>query len=360
MNTFKVTNIDNIEIGKTDGVQNEEGQVQDQIQGQVEAQKEEVLTNETPQQQAEQGTVVNETQTAETEVSGENQAGQEKNEKQVDQPLFETSSVDFDEPVVDTIEHDEPVADTGVTLASLFDEHQDLLKEYASANKDYSTFEDLQLIEAHLKDAHPDLSQDDIEILLNDYKYDEDTDDKADIVKKKIAKDLATKQALSHLNTKKENLLNELGQRTLSSPAQQDVQAQLEAQARAEAAQKDFMDKTDQVFTDFKGFEFKMSDSKKLNVKINNVDAVKSQQSDINNFIGRYFDLDNGSAKDLAGYHKALFVAMNHEQMLQNAYNQGKADAITAEQHQAKNIDMNARTQHKASPNKKVTWRHVD
>ena len=49
---------------------------------------------------------------------------------------------------------------------------------------------------------------------------------------------------------------------------------------------------------------------------------------------------------DAAGYHKALFTAMNADAIAQHFYEQGKADAIKDSVKSAKNINMNPRSGH--------------
>ena len=335
MENFTVTNIDNIEIGNEEKENTIEAQ-NEVVQDQGQDQTQEVLTDAVQEQSTEEVSL--------GEQTGGSEEAIQTQETQNEEVTFETSSIDFEEPVVETVEHDEPVADS-TNLLDVLNDNKDLLTQYISANKDFSEYSEMQLVEAHLKDLHPNLSQDKIDVLLSEYDYDKDSNDAADI-KKQVALELAAGDAKKHLELKKEKALQELGARTLASQSNQVLQQQQEAQARAEAAQQQFIKDTDEVFADFKGFDFTMSDTKKMNLKINNVDAVKSQQSDINNFIGKYFDLETGNATDLAGYHKAMFVAMNHEQILKRAYQQGQADAISAETHKAKNIDMNARQQH--------------
>ena len=76
-----------------------------------------------------------------------------------------------------------------------------------------------------------------------------------------------------------------------------------------------------------------------------NVNKVKETQGDINNFTKKFLDTENKMA-DAAGYHKALFTAMNPDAIAQHFYEQGKADAIKESVKSAKNINMNPRSAH--------------
>ena len=301
-------------------------------------------------------------QTNKTEVSTEANAEvkDEVKTEATDEPQFEVTSVDYDkETVVEepipttTVEHD---AIQTLDLKTFMSENKDLIRDFSKLDRDYSTSTADELVELHLKDAHPNLAEADIKTLMEDYKFDEEADDRAEVVRKKIALENASKKALGYLEGKKAEFLNQLGERRLGGPSPAEV-AQAEKVA---ASQQLFKDETDKVFnSEFESFAFKMSDTKQLKLKINNVEAVKAQQSDLNNFVGKYIDLNTNEFKDTEGYHKALFVAMNYESMLQNAYQQGQSDAITSETQQAKNISMDARTTHQPDQ-KKPTWKLVD
>ena len=58
-----------------------------------------------------------------------------------------------------------------------------------------------------------------------------------------------------------------------------------------------------------------------------NTDQVAENQSDISNFVGKFLDKE-GNVTDTAGYHKALYSAMNADKIAQHFYEQGKADAV--------------------------------
>lgn len=351
MENFKVTSIDDVVV-KEQPKPNTDGKQEENTGTDASA---DANTNTSPQAEVETSASPS-TEAAETRQEVQEPHTDNEPRDQVDTPTFETSSVDFEEAKVEetVVEHDVP---NKIDLKTFIEENTDVISKYHVLNQDYSGLEDDKVIELHLKDAHPSLSQEDIKSLLSEYSFDEETEDRADIVKKKIALDKAATEARIHLNTQKDHLLRELETRQLGGRSAKD-EANIQA---AQEAQRVFLDQTEQVFSgESKSFAFEMSDTKKLNIKINNVGAVKSQQSDINNFIGKYFDLKTNTPTDVEGYHKAMFVAMNHEQMLRNAYQQGQADAITNESAKAKNINMDGRNSHPEVTNKKITWKHVN
>lgn len=107
--------------------------------------------------------------------------------------------------------------------------------------------------------------------------------------------------------------------------------------------QKEFIEKTNKVFNDnFKGFDFKVGENK-YRFKVDNTEKVKQYQSDISNFINEFLG-DDGSVADAAGYHRALFAAKNADKIANHFYEQGRADAVKEAAKQAKNINMDPRS----------------
>ena len=111
-----------------------------------------------------------------------------------------------------------------------------------------------------------------------------------------------------------------------------------------------FYKQTDQVFNDkFKGFEYDVGD-KKFRFNVNNAEAVKDTQTDINNFVKKFLN-ENNEMSDAKGYHKSLYTAMNAEAIAKHFYEQGQADAMQNSVTNAKNIDMSPRQSHSGEIN---------
>ena len=114
----------------------------------------------------------------------------------------------------------------------------------------------------------------------------------------------------------------------------------------SEANKKTFLKKTDNVFNQkFKGFEYSVGD-KKFRFNIKDVDKVKANQSDLDNFIGKFMDKNKSTIEDAKGYHKSLFTAMNADAIANHFYEQGKADAVKARVAKDKNINLEPRKTH--------------
>lgn len=240
-------------------------------------------------------------------------------------------------------------------LLTFINENKDLLTEFNTLNRDFDALDPSDLISANLKSSYPDLSESDIKVLLSDFEYDEENDDQADIVRKKMAFQKAIGEAKQNLSARKDQLTQELATRNFGSPTQQDLQAQ-ELQ---QTAINTFKTGTQSFFTqNFEGFEFNVGDNQGIRVKVNNADGMLKQQSDINNLLGKFFTGD-GMLEDPKGYHTAIAIASNPDQFMEFAYQKGKSDQATAEAKQSKNIDMTGRSATKNN-DAQTKWRLVD
>lgn len=231
------------------------------------------------------------------------------------------------------------------------------IEDYVRLNTDYSKLDENTLIKEHLAATNPDLSDEDIDFLMEDkYDYDDEYDDAKEIKRKQLAKKTAVKEAKKYLEGLKSKYYEEIKSTQRLTPEQKEAvdffnryNKENEAVMReAEKQKMVFQQKTEEVFNDqFNGFEFKLGDKAfKLNVK--NPTEVKAKQSDISNFVKKFLNQDN-TMKDAAGYHKGLFTAMNPDLVAQHFYEQGKADAIKETLARTKNVDMDPRGVHTTS-----------
>ena len=228
------------------------------------------------------------------------------------------------------------------------------LEDYVKLNTDYSQLNEDQLLREYYENVNPDLDKEDIDFLIEDkFSYDEDIDEERDIRLKKLERKQALSKAKNHLDTLKSKYYDEIKAGSKLNPEQKKAvdffnRYTKENEEQAKLVEKQvstFKKKTENLFSDqFKGFEYKVGE-KKFRFKVNNVDQVKTQQSDINNFVKKFLN-DKNEMSDAAGYHKSLFTAMNPDAIANHFYEQGKADALKNVVSKAKNIDMNPRGSH--------------
>ena len=185
------------------------------------------------------------------------------------------------------------------------------------------------------------------------FAYDEEIDEEKDIRRKKIALKEQVASAKAHLDGQKSKYYRNIKAGSKLTKEQQKAvnffnRYNKESEATNKIAKQNseiFTQKTNQVFNDkFKGFEYNVGD-KKYRFNVNNVDEVKTTQSDLNNFTKKFLD-KKMALKDAAGYHKSLYTAMNADAVAKHFYEQGKADAMKESIAKSKNVDMNPRQSH--------------
>lgn len=230
------------------------------------------------------------------------------------------------------------------------------LEDYIKLNKDYDGMADMDLLREHYRQTKPHLDEDEISFLIDDsFSYDEEIDEERDIRRKKLALKESIAEAKSNLTNLKGKYYDELKLSSKLTPEQREAvqfyndykQEQDSTQKLAQQQRSIFEEKTNKLFAeDFKGFDYKVGD-KKYRFNVKDVNSVKETQADINSLVSKFVN-ENNEMSDAAGYHKALFTAMNSDSIANHFYEQGKADAIKNQMAQSKNVDMNPRGTHEA------------
>tara|TARA_R100001463_G_scaffold4641_2_gene16951 strand:- start:12833 stop:14020 length:1188 start_codon:yes stop_codon:yes gene_type:complete len=228
------------------------------------------------------------------------------------------------------------------------------LEDYVKMNKDYDSMNDMDMLRENYRQTKSHLSEEEISFLIDDsFSFDEEVDEERDIKRKKLRLKEAIAEAKTNLNTLKNKYYDDLKLSSKLSPEQKEAvnffnnykNEQESTQKLAQKQRSVFEEKTNNFFNnEFKGFEYKVGNNK-YRFKVKDVDNVKNDQSDINNLVSKFADKDSNMS-DAAGYHKALFTAMNADAIANHFYEQGKADAIKNQLSKSKNIDMSPRGKH--------------
>ena len=233
-------------------------------------------------------------------------------------------------------------------LVQFMEETGGTLEDYVNLNKDYDQLSDLEVVRDYYKKKYPHYSEERLARRMDkDFLYNEDMDPD-DIQDRKDAFEDAVYDAKAYLKDNKAKYYDELKFNKNNEVPAEYQQAYEIAQdyTKAEETNKQlnerFLQKTEEVFTDLKGFDFKVGENT-YRYKVNDVQKTKEYQSDLNNFIGEFLGED-GTIADAAGYHKALFAAKNVDKIAQHFYEQGRAEALKQSAKEAKNIDMNPRS----------------
>lgn len=224
-------------------------------------------------------------------------------------------------------------------------------EDFINLKKDFDQMNPDQLLKEYLTATQEGLDGDDIESLMDDYRFDEDLDDESTVKKAKIAKKKVLAEAKKYFNAQKEKYKIPLESRSVSisdeekqvyESYKQYIQESKTIEEEVKRKRQWFDQKTDEVFSnEFKGFEFNIND-KKITFNPGDSNELKKVQSTPQNFINKFLD-EKGLIKDAAGYHRSLSMAMNPDKYAKFFYEQGLADATDDVTRKIKNINMSDR-----------------
>jgi len=226
-------------------------------------------------------------------------------------------------------------------LVSFMEDTGGTIEDYTRLNADYSKVDDVTLLKEYYKKEKPYLEGEDIDLILEDFVYDEDVDEEKDMRKKKIAFKEEVAKAKSYLEETKSKYYDEI---KLRPGVTQDQQKAMDffnrynkQQEQAEQQHTQFKESTKQLFNDsFEGFDIKVGE-KNYKYNIQNRDKVAESQSNIKNLVGKFLDAE-GNVIDTKGYHKAMYAADNVDKIAAHFYEQGKADAVKEVVNNSKNL----------------------
>jgi len=318
---------------------NEDGDIKidlTKIPVEPEPEKENETTAELTENNTDEGGIVENVQPEDTGTT------QEQEEVQPETQTQEETTVD---EVVDLPENLQK-------LMEFMEETGGGLEDYMMLNKNIEEMDDSEVLSDYYKQTKPHLNHEEINFLLEEnFSYDEESDSEKEVKRKKIALKEQVAEAKAHLEESKSKYYKEIKAGGKLTGEQQKAieffnrynQEEEQNVKTVENQQKTFLNKTDEVFKNFNGFEFNVGD-KKIKYNITDVDAVKNKQVDINNFVGKF--LNDGLMSDAAGYHKSLFTAMNPDAIAKHFYEQGKTDAVKQSVAESKNINT-SRESHK-------------
>tara|TARA_R100001591_G_scaffold14_4_gene62 strand:+ start:3715 stop:4848 length:1134 start_codon:yes stop_codon:yes gene_type:complete len=231
-------------------------------------------------------------------------------------------------------------------LVNFMNETGGNIEDYVRLNTDYTDVNPDTLLVEYYKTTKPHLDKEEIEFLIEDkFSYDEDEDEKKEIKKKQLAAKEELAKARKFFEDTKKQYYDEIKVRSSVNPDQQKAidffNRYNKEQKVANERHARFEKLTEELFTDFKGFDINVGD-RNFKYKINNAQDVSKRQSNLNTFVKKFLNKE-GEVVDTAGYHKAIYAAENIDSIAKNFYEQGKADATKEIMAKSKNIDVEPR-----------------
>ena len=236
-------------------------------------------------------------------------------------------------------------------LVNFMEDTGGTVEDYVRLNADYSNINETALLKEYYKKNKPHLDSEDVDLILEDFTWDEDIHEEREIRKKKLAFKEEVAKARNYLEDLKQKYYDEIKLRPGVTQEQQKAMDFFnrynQEQQKAEELHETFKRKTNELFNeDFKGFDIKVGD-KRYKYNVQNREKIAENQSNINNLIGKFLDAD-GNVVDPAGYHKAMYAAENVDKIASHFYEQGKADAVKEVVSKSKNLsDVKAREANK-------------
>jgi len=318
-----------------------------------------------PKQSTDEVPVRDESETSEevqeqnVEATDEKPTGEEVSVQDEKPVLEEVTEQEIKEQTENLTEAVESAQQTGQDLpeniqkvVDFMNETGGTLEDYVRLNQDYSNYDNDTLLREYYKSTKPHLDNEEISFLMEDnFSYDEEKDSEREIKRKKLALKEQVADARAFLDGQKSKYYDEVKAGSKLTPEQQKAvnffnrynKESEENQKIADQGKNVFIEKTNQVFNnDFKGFDFNVGE-KVYRYNVANPEAVKQNQSDINNFVQKFTDKKTKLMGDAAGYHKSLFAAMNPDAIANHFYEQGKADAMKDSVAKSKNVSMEPR-----------------
>ena len=256
-----------------------------------------------------------------------------------------------EEAIIESMETGRKLPENIEKLVSFMEDTGGDLNDYLTLNQDYSELDNHTLLKEYYKSTKPHLSEDEVDFVMEDtFAYDEDMDEDREIKRKKLAMKEQVAEAKLHLESVKSKYYEDIKSGSKLTDEQREAieffneynEESGKSQQKREQQASAFVKKTDQVFNDkFKGFEYSVGE-KRFRVNVKDMDTIRKDQSDINNFIGKFLNEDE-VMENANDYHKSLFTAMNPDMVANHFYEQGKADALKESIAKSKNINMEPR-----------------
>ena len=226
------------------------------------------------------------------------------------------------------------------------------MQDYIRLSTNYDDVDRDVLVKEYYKNTKSHLSAEEIDFMIEDnFAFDEDIDEDREVRRKKLAYKEEVAKARTFLKDTKEKYYDDIKLKSLTIPEGQQEASDFfnrykEDQDRNAANHEKFKANTNELFNkEFEGFDFTL-DNKNFRYGVQNPSQVAENQSDFNNFLGKFLGKD-GTIEDTKGYHKALYAGANADKMANHFYEQGKADAIRDVVNKSNNTSSGAR---KAAP----------
>ena len=258
--------------------------------------------------------------------------------------------IDSIDELVSTREESEPLPEDVAAYLKYKKETGRGFNDFAKLQKDYTDLSPDALLREYYSITEEGLDSEDIDLLMEDFAFDEEIHEPTEIKKIKLAKKKEIAKAKRYLKQQQEQYKQPLESRESSATANNDELIEYRQYLESAKTQEEqanhkrewFVKKSDEIFsTEFKGFKFNVGDNDVVYTPGSASELKKAQETPLN-FVNKFLD-SNGYLKDAEGYHRSLAIAMNPEKFAQFFYEQGKSQATDDVMRKTKNVNMSER-----------------
>ena len=232
------------------------------------------------------------------------------------------------------------------------------INDFYELQKDYDEVEPDKLLADYLSATEKGLDADDIQDLMEEYSFDEDLDDEKQIRKIKLSKKKIIAKAKDYFADQQEMYKVPLESRgtDIELPAEEEeeykqyVANAKTVQERTKRNREVYLQKTSDVFDEFKGFEFELDGNKVLFSPGDAAELKKTHSNPVD--FSKKYQAEDGTLTNAAGYHKSLAMAMQPDRFAKFFYEQGKSAAADESMRKMKNVNMTTRSAPETSSTK--------
>ena len=232
------------------------------------------------------------------------------------------------------------------------------INDFYELQKDYDEVAPDKLLADYLSATEKGLDADDIKDLMEEYSFDEDLDDEKQIRKIKLSKKKIIAKAKDYFADQQEMYKVPLESRgtDIELPAEEEeeykqyVANAKTVQERTKRNREVYLQKTSDVFDEFKGFEFELDGNKVLFSPGDAAELKKTHSNPVD--FSKKYQAEDGTLTNAAGYHKSLAMAMQPDRFAKFFYEQGKSAAADESMRKMKNVNMTTRSAPETSSTK--------
>ena len=232
------------------------------------------------------------------------------------------------------------------------------INDFYELQKDYDEVAPDKLLADYLSATEKGLDADDIQDLMEEYSFDEDLDDEKQIRKIKLSKKKIIAKAKDYFADQQEMYKVPLESRgtDIELPAEEEeeykhyVANAKTVQERTKRNREVYLQKTSDVFDEFKGFEFELDGNKVLFSPGDAAELKKTHSNPVD--FSKKYQAEDGTLTNAAGYHKSLAMAMQPDRFAKFFYEQGKSAAADESMRKMKNVNMTTRSAPETSSTK--------